>query len=273
MEIAEITRREGMKIRTVYLIRNMVEIRVSRWNSRCVHSLGGALLERESPLERFTSLENRDGSSKKKRIFQNHRCEKIEQLRPFPERFFSTVRNFHRRPMFSRIIGGRKSWREIETDREEKYRPLSSILLRTLDSGWWGKDACRTNWKLIAGINVALFTVGGAILHVVRTCRDIIGRRCDVAARWILSSGASLLVLLQRVAKPRQFISRELPLDSNRRVVVVVAIRRLNFVDKRFDGLLFEHRTASKLQSKPLSRRSIALDNSEAVDCSHLFEL
>lgn len=166
MEIAEITRREGMKIRTVYLIRNMVEIRVSRWNSRCVHSLGGALLERESPLERFTSLENRDGSSKKKRIFQNHRCEKIEQLRPFPERFFSTVRNFHRRPMFSRIIGGRKSWREIETDREEKYRPLSSILLRTLDSGWWGKDACRTNWKLIAGINVALFTVGRAILHV-----------------------------------------------------------------------------------------------------------
>lgn len=56
-------------------------------------------------------------------------------------------------------------------------------------------------------------------------------------------------------------------------VVVVVAIRRLNFVDKRFDGLLFEHRTASKLESKPLSRRSIALDNSEAVDCYHLFEL
>lgn len=84
----------------------------------------------------------------------------------FSRTIFSTVRNFHRRPMFSRIIGGRKSWREIETDREEKYRPLSSILLRTLDSGWWGKDACRTNWKLIAGINVALFTVGGAILHV-----------------------------------------------------------------------------------------------------------
>lgn len=49
---------------------------------------------------------------------------------------------------------------------------------------------------------------------MVRTCRDIIGRRCDVAA--LLSSETSLLVLLQRVAKPRRFISRELPLDSNR---------------------------------------------------------
>lgn len=212
MEIAEITRREGMKIRTVYLIRNMVEIRVSRWNSRCVHSLGGALLERESPLERFTSLENRDGSSKKERIFQNHRCEKIEQLRPFSERFFSTVRNFHRRPMFSRIIGGRKSWREIETDREEKYRPLSSILLRTLDSGWWGKDACRTNWKLIAGINVALFTVGGAILHVDVTCSHVSRyywsamRRCralDLVKRGIVISSVTKSCQTASVYQPR----------------------------------------------------------------------
>lgn len=62
-----------------------------------------------------------------------------------------------------------------ENNRREKIdEKLKSIGRKSIDhchrvvtnvGQWWGKGACRTNWKLIAGINVALFTVGEAILH------------------------------------------------------------------------------------------------------------